>query len=109
MSTNIGNKARAFVVGVALYMGCGNEPDNITYVINTDKDKEYVCQEVVQHVDDCDGFSLADNPAALKQKAMDGCLEYGHLYPPEFWECIFQQCGPKMIGACDEYINGIGK
>ena len=50
---------------------------------------------------------LSKNPEAKKQKTLNGCLEDGHLYPPEFFECIFQQCGPKMIGSCDQYLDDI--
>ena len=52
------NKTRAFVLGAALG-ACGeDQPDNITYVINTEEDKQQICQEMYQHIIDCDGFSL---------------------------------------------------
>lgn len=101
------NRIGALVVGFALN-ACGEDPDTKYVVVGGESaDIDSVCQEMYQHTLDCEGFALANNPEAKKQKILNGCLEYGHLYPQEFWECIFQQCGPKMIGACDGYIDDI--
>lgn len=104
----LGNKIHALVLGAVL-TACGDEPDNVKYVINTDKDKERVCQDLYQHMLDCDGFALSNNPEAKKNKILSGCLKDGHLYPAEFYECMFNECGPHMLGNCDLYIDDIGK
>ena len=65
MSTNIGNKARAFVVGVALYMGCG-DTYNITTGQGSGPNGQVTC------LDACENMTYVCKDRS--EDRMDSCL-----------------------------------